>query len=389
MKVLMINSVCGIRSTGRICTDLAELLEKNGHICRIAYGRETVPEKYERFAVRIGGDLDVKAHGVKARLFDAAGFGSRGATRKFIEWIKTFEPDLIHLHNIHGYYINIELLFDFLKEYGKPVIWTLHDLWAFTGHCAYTAGCDRWKNGCGSCVKKGSYPSSYIDNSRSNYKRKKELFCGLDRMILVTPSEWLAGIVSKSFLSGVETKVIRNGIDLDVFKPTCSDFRERYGLTDKKIVLGVASAWSTSKGFDDFIKLSEMLDDRFKVVMVGVTEKQAEMLPEGILRITRTNDVKELAAIYTAADVFVNLTYDDNYPTVNLEAQACGTPVITYRTGGSVESVDDSCIVDQGDLCGVVSLLDKELKCKEGLSLGKNDMLEKYIEVYKMCEGVR
>lgn len=390
MKVLMINSVCGIRSTGRICTDLAELLEEKGHICKIAYGREAVPEKYERFAVRIGSELGVKLHGVKARLLDAAGFGSRSDTKKFIEWVKTFEPDVIHLHNIHGYYINVELLFEFLKEYGRPVVWTLHDEWAFTGHCAYTSGCDRWSVECDNCPRISSYPASLTENSRSNFIRKRTQFCNVGNMVIVTPSQWLAGLVGQSYLSDYKTVVINNGIDTESFKPTDSDFRAKHGLEDKKIILGVASAWGRGKGFYDFIKLSERLPDSCKVVMVGVTEKQKNELPDKILAITRTNNVKELAEIYTAADVFVNLTYDDNYPTVNLEAQACGTPAVTYRTGGSVESVADECIVEQGDIQGVIDLLDKALECKKELSFDKKDMLRQYAEIYeKVCEGGR
>mgnify|MGYP000231854880 FL=1 len=156
MKVLMINVVCGIRSTGRICTDLAIALEKQGHEVRIAYGRETVPEQFQKYAVRIGTDLDVKLHGIKARLFDRAGFGSRKATEKFIEWVKKYDPDIIHLHNIHGYYIDVERLFKYLRTCGKKIIWTLHDCWSFTGHCVYFdyIVCDKWKNGCFYCPQK-------------------------------------------------------------------------------------------------------------------------------------------------------------------------------------------------------------------------------------------
>ena len=175
----MINSVCGIRSTGRICTDIASELEAQGHQVKIAYGRENVPEQFQRYAVRIGNDLDMRLHGVKARLLDASGFGSKSATKRFIKWVKDYDPDVIHLHNIHGYYINIEILFNYLKNSGKPVVWTLHDCWAFTGHCAYFdfAGCEKWKTGCYGCPLKKSYPSSIlIDRSKKNYIQKKRLF---------------------------------------------------------------------------------------------------------------------------------------------------------------------------------------------------------------------
>ena len=256
MKVLQINSVCGIRSTGRICTDLAEVLEQNGHECKIAYGRESVPEKYKKYAVRIGSDKDVKIHALQSRIFDNTGFGSRRATEKFIEWVKEYNPDVIHLHNIHGYYINIDVLFNYLAEAGKPVIWTLHDCWSFTGHCAHYSyiKCDKWKKGCFNCPLRRSYPASFFfDSSKENWVRKKNLFNNVKKMMLVTPSEWLAKQVEQSFLNKYPIKVIPNGIDLNVFKPTPSEFRKKHGLEGKKIVLGVASAWGQKKGLDEFI----------------------------------------------------------------------------------------------------------------------------------------
>lgn len=348
MKVLMINSVCGIRSTGRICTDLAEVLEQQGHECKIAYGRETVPEKYQKYAVRIGSDLGVKIHALQSRIFDNTGFGSKKDTERFIEWVKEYNPDVIHLHNLHGYYINIEVLFNYLADANKPVIWTLHDCWSFTGHCAYFSyvGCDKWRTGCNNCIQKKSYPASkFFDRSCKNWLEKKELFTKVKKMTLVTPSKWLAGLVKESYMGKYPVEVIPNGIDLNVFKPTPSDFREKNGLVGKKIILGVASVWDKRKGFDDFIELSKIIDDNTKIVLVGLSKTQLKNLPQNILGIERTNSTKELAEIYTAADVLFNPTYEDNYPTVNLEAQACGTPVVTYRTGGSVESVPEENIV--------------------------------------------
>ena len=351
MKVLQINSVCGIRSTGRICTDLADVLLQDGHECKIAYGRESVPEKYRKIAVRIGNDLDAKMHALQSRIFDNAGFGSKRATEKFIDWVKKYDPDIIHLHNIHGYYINIEVLFKYLAESNKPVVWTLHDCWAFTGHCAYFSyvKCDKWKTGCFNCPQKKRYPSSLLwDASKQNWQKKKALFTSVKNMTLATPSKWLANEVKKSFLSNYPMKVIANGIDLDVFKPTPSDFKEKNGLVGKKIILGVASSWSECKGLKDFIELSKILDEKYKIVLVGLSGNQIKELPENVMAISRTNNVKELAEIYTAADIFFNPTYEDNFPTVNLEAQACGTPVITYKTGGSVESVPEKNVVEQG-----------------------------------------
>ena len=382
MKILQINSVCGIRSTGRICTDLADILVQDGHECIIAYGRESVPEKYKKLAVRIGNDLDSKLHALQSRIFDNAGFGSRRATENFIEWVKEYNPDIIHLHNIHGYYINIEVLFNYLAEAGKPVVWTLHDCWAFTGHCAYYSyvKCRRWQNGCYNCPQKKNYPSSFlIDCSQRNWLKKKKLFTYVKNMTLVSPSRWLANEVKQSFLGEYPIKVVPNGIDLNVFKPTPSDFREKNGLVGKKIILGVASIWEERKGLNDFIELSKILDDNYKIVLVGLCENQVNDLPKKILAITRTNNVRELAEIYTAADMLFNPTYEDNYPTVNLEAQACGTPVVTYKTGGSIESVPEENVIEQGMFKNLIYLnLNKINK-----AVNKRVTSQNYIEIYE------
>ena len=382
----MINSVCSIRSTGRICTDIANKLEQEGHECKIAYGRENVLSEYEKYAHRITSPLEVKIDGVKSRLFDNAGLNSKRATKKFIKWVEKYDPDLIHLHNLHGYYINIEVLFEYIKRKNKPVIWTMHDCWAFTGHCSHFAriNCDKWLSGCHHCPKKKGYPSSvFLDNSKRNYHKKKAVFAGVENMTIVTPSKWLASLVEQSFFKGTKIQVINNGINTDIFKPTQGNFREKYGLQNKKILLGVASAWSESKGLYDFVKLSEKLDDNYKIVLVGLTESQCAELPTQILAITRTTNINELAEIYSTADLFINPTYGDTYPTVNLEAQACGTPVVTYKTGGSVESVPSGNVVDTGDIEGLMSIVANEnLSIKEG-DFSLKQMVNQYINLYK------
>ncbi len=349
MKVLMINSVCGIRSTGRICTDLAEILEKEGHECKIAYGREVVPEKYKKYAVRIGSDLNVKIDGLKTRLLDNAGFNSKSATKKLINRIKEYNPDLIQLHNLHGYYINIEILFNFLKEWGKPVVWTLHDCWAFTGHCShYTLdGCYKWKTLCENCKRKNVYPQSVLLNrAKRNFLKKKELFTSLNNLTLITPSSWLAEEARKSFLGKYNVYPIPNGVDLEVFKPTSGDFRKKYGLENKKIVLGVASAWSNSKGLKIFSNLAKTLPSEYKVVLVGITESQKQDLPPEVLAVSRTNNATELAEIYTTADIFLNPSSQETMGLVTVEAMACGTPVVTSNRTAVPEVVTpDSGIV--------------------------------------------
>ena len=302
MKVLMINVVCGIRSTGRICTDLAVELEKQGHEVKIAYGRENVPKQFQKYAVRIGTDLDVKLHGIKARLLDGAGFGSKNATVKFIRWIKEYDPDVIHLNNIHGYYINIEVLFKYLRICGKKIIWTLHDCWSFTGHSAYcdAVQCERWVQGCYKCPQRKEYPKSIIDASRGNWIKKKKIFSDIPNMTIITPSNWLAELVKKSFLGKYPVEVIHNGIDTNQFKPLKNDFREVYHLEDKFIVLGIATVWNDMKGYSDFIKLASMLDDFYKIVMVGLTEEQIEKLmnyEETVIELYRKSQKQSNASI--------------------------------------------------------------------------------------------
>lgn len=379
MKVLMINVVCGIRSTGRICTDLAAALEEQGHEVKIAYGRENVPEQFQKYAVRIGSDLDVKLHGIKARLFDEAGFGSKKATEKFICWVKEYDPDIIHLNNIHGYYLNVDVLFKYLKTCGKKIIWTLHDCWAITGHSAYcdAVGCEKWKKGCWKCPQIKNYPKSYLDNSRNNWKKKRQIFTNVPNMTIVTPSKWLAGIVKQSYMKDYPIKVIYNGIDTSKFKPLPNDFKQHYGLQGKIMLLGVATAWDEMKGLSDFIKLSELLDESYKVVLVGLTAEQKKSLPPQILGIERTSSIKELVQIYSAADIFLNLTYCDSYGLVNLEAALCGTPIVSYDTGGCCESVgDNGILINKGDLDALINILNsfQYNDVRENISVKKYDL---------------
>ena len=392
----MINVVCGIRSTGRICTDLASSLEAEGHEVKIAYGREYVPEQYRKYAVRIESDMDVKFHGLKARLSDADGLGSKLATRRFLRWVDKFNPDIIHLHNLHGYYINVPLLFNYINTRNKRIIWTLHDMWPFTGHSGTCDmyNCEKWKLGCGNCPARREYPASFRDKSLHNYKWKKNLFSKVKNMTIVTPSRWLAGLVKQSFLKDKKIEVIPNGIDIKQFKPLENDFKEFYGIRNKILLLGCATFWNAGKGLYDFYTLAEKLDDRFKVVLVGLEKKQISLLPNNILGIERTNSVKELTQIYSAADVFINLTYADNYPTVNLEALACGTPVITYKTGGSAECLDENNgrYFERGDIDSIINFFRFEyspdmFKVNQSNGLDKRITTQTYLDYICGREG--
>ena len=336
MRVLLINAVCGTGSTGKICAEIARKYEAEGHEVKITYGRYAfVPEDCQKYAVKIGTDLGIKFHALYTRITDKHGLGSKIATRKFLKWAEQYAPDIVWLHNIHGYYINYEMLFSWIKKHPEmEVKWTLHDCWAFTGHCTHFSmvKCDKWKTQCEACVQKRIYPESRVfDNSKDNYKRKRAAFCGVNNMTLITPSRWLAELVEKSFLGEYPIKVVNNTIDTNVFKRTESDFREKHGLQDKKLILGVASTWNERKGIDDFMKLSEMLDDTYRIVLVGLNEKQLKQLPKNILGIRRTNGQKELAEIYTAADIHVVASREETFGMTILEAYYCGTPSIVYK----------------------------------------------------------
>lgn len=387
MKILQINSVCGVGSTGKICQDLYWELKKLGHDCKIAWGRCKGGDVPDEDTIQIGRPIDYCWHALSTRIFDNTGFCSKRATDRFINKINAYDPDVIHLHNIHGYYINISVLFDYLRKSGKKIIWTLHDCWSFTGHCTHMdfIGCNKWKTQCCNCPQKKDYPKSYLfDRSRTNYNEKKKLFTGICDLHIVTPSYWLAGLVKESFLKDYPVSVIHNGIDTNVFKPMTSNIRSEYHLEDKKIVLSVANQWNKRKGYDDLLKLSNRLNDNYILVIIGVTEEQKRRIKalNNIVGIVRTENQKELAEWYSAADIFINLTYEDNYPTVNLEAQSCGTPVLTYRTGGSIESVPDNNIIEQADLETVQRLIERKSFTVKRINFNKTVMMEKYIELF-------
>lgn len=353
MRVLQINSVCGVGSTGRIATDLYKVLEGQGHECLIAYGRGTAPEGINSY--KIGTNLDNYLHVARTRLLDQHGYGSKKPTIELVKKIKEYDPDVIHLHNLHGYYLNLEVLFNYLAESNKPVVWTLHDCWAFTGHCAYFdyIECDKWEKECKSCPQKKSYPKSYLlDNSKESFIKKKSIFCKIKNLYIITPSKWLASNVKKSFLKKYKVNVINNGIDLSLFKPTKSNFRNENNLGNKKIILGVANVWDERKGLQYFLELESYLNENEQIVIVGLATKQINNLSSSIIGIEKTDSIQKLIEIYSSADVFFNPTLEDNFPTTNLEALACGIPIVTFNTGGSSESVYNQCgkIVEVGNV---------------------------------------
>ena len=363
MKLLQINSIVNSGSTGRIAEDIGRVVMQHGHQSYIAFGRGNRPSASK--TIKTGNKLHISLHGLKTRLFDLHGFGSKKATRKLTENLKEINPDIIHLHNLHGYYLNVEELFNYLKQAGKRVVWTFHDCWPFTGHCSHFDGvnCFKWQTECHTCPNRKGYPASWVvDNSRNNFNRKRALFTGVENLTIITPSHWLAGHVKNSFLKEYPVQVIHNGIDLDAFHPGIASGEERnYAIPVGQYILGVANIWSARKGLVDFIRLRELLPPDIQIALVGLSPRQQKGLPEGIKGIARTESIQELAALYCSAAVYVNPTYVDNFPTTNLEALACGTPVITYNTGGSPEAVDEKTgrVVEKGDIKGLVHAINE------------------------------
>ena len=343
MRILYINSV-PYGSTGNIMFSLADYMAENGHETYCTAGFTFCGCKRDDFFIT-SGVFEKFLHKQLAYLNGRTGFYSDGATKRLLRFLDSFSPDVIHLHNLHCWFVNIQMLFSYIKQNNIPIVWTLHDSWAFTGHCAHfeAVGCDRWKNGCGNCIQTGEYPASLKDVSAEMYALKKEIFTGVKNMNIVTPSNWLCDRVKESFLSLYPVTVINNSVDTDIFKPKVSDFKARYGLGSKNVILGVAHEWNHKKGIDVFAELAQRLGDRYAIVLVGTDKNTEKTLPKNIISIRKTTDRDALAEIYSAADVFVNPTREDTFPTVNMEAVASGVPVVTFDSGGSPEIIDESC----------------------------------------------
>ena len=396
-KLLQINPVVRLNtSTGRIMKEIGELAMQAGWESYIAYSRarDGVPQHSSRL-VPVGDRLDLAVHAVATRLFDAHGLASHRATRELIRRIQEIDPDIVHIHNVHGYFLNYPMLSEFLRQRGKPVIWTVHDCWLYTGHCYHyaSAHCDKWRTGCGHCPQTRAFPASWLlDRSARNWRAKQHAFGSLDQLTVVTVSDWMRREMAGSFLGDKRFTVIHNGIDLDAFHPGATT-----SAGDGAVYLGVASIWLEEKGLGDLIALAGRLHDGERLVLVGrMSERQRRRIPAGVQLIERTENVARLAELYASATVLLNPTWQDNYPTVNLEAIACGTPVVTYRTGGSVEAVTDGTgfVVEQGDVDGLLARA-RELaqadraataaRCREYAlqHFGKYKCYQNYIQLYE------
>lgn len=399
MKVLFINSVYGRGSTGRIVSELGDIVEQSGGEYKVAYGRGA--KISDEHCYYIGNKLNVYIHALLSRITDRAGFYSKRATKKLIRFIREYNPDIIHLHNLHGYYLNIEILFKYLKEeFRGKVFWTLHDCWAYTGHCVYSdyIGCEKWKTKCFACPKKREYPSSFVfDNCKKNYKQKKALFTLLDNLMVVTVSDWLKGEVEQSFMSKYDVVRIYNGIDRNVFRPVQSDLKERLGIADKFMMLGVSDTWSKRKGLSYFMKLSQELKEDEILVMIGFKKQEIDALPKNIIALERTDSVQKLVEFYSAADVVLNPSFEETFGLVTAEALSCGTPVIVSNATASPELVDETCgrIVEKNDYEGFKHAIAwlKENRLSPEACVKRTELFDKeknyqlYIDLYKKVVG--
>ena len=391
--LLQINITANWGSTGKIAEQIGLCAMAHGWKSYIAYGRWCNPSKSH--LIKVGNKLDMYMHYGEQRIRDNEGLCSRRATKRLIRRICEINPDVVQLHNIHDHYLNYRLLFEYLNKTDIKVVWTLHDCWAFTGHCFHfvTKNCDRWKTGCFECPLKNEYPKTFYDRSKERWLLKKEVFTRCKNLFIVPVSDWMANFVKESFLKEKRIHVIKNGVDLNIFKPTTSLNLSK--LYCKFKILAVSSVWHSDKGEFDIYKLRKMLsEDQFEITMVGLSAVQYKKLPKGIIGIQRTQNLQELVKLYSDADVLINPTYADTFPTVNLEALACGTPVITYRTGGSPETIDEKTgvVVEQGDVDGLAEAIrmmkEKPLSstdCRKRAEecFDKDKCFEKYVGLYK------
>lgn len=397
MKIVQINATCGEGSTGKICVDISKLLSDRNIENYIIYcgKRSDYP-----LGIRCGNEREIKLQALRSHFFGYYGFNSERITKRILTRLDEIKPDVVHIHNVHGHNCNLEMLLNYLRDHQIKVLWTFHDCWAFTAYCPHftMVRCDKWIDGCFNCPQRKEY-SFFFDRSEKLYEKKKKLIENLD-LTIITPSQWLANLVEQSFFKKCPVKVINNGIDIDVFKPTPSDFRKKHGIpNDKYIVLGVAFGWGVRKGLDVFVELSKHLDGKkYQIVLVGTDDKTDKQLPDNIISIHRTQNQSELAEIYTAADVFANPTREEVFGLVNVEALACGTPGVTFNTGGSLECYDETCgrVVPCDDvdsmekeiifICEKMSYSIKDCICR-ARNFDANKKYKEYICLYKEING--
>ena len=398
IKTVLSVNLGNFGSTGRIMSGIGETAQKVDYTTYQAYPGNKSNQPFRPNDIIICSDFVKKLNQKLAYYTGLNGCFAWLSTIRVLKKIDAIKPDILHLHNLHNSYINLPLLFNYIKKHNIKTVWTLHDCWAFTGQCPYftMVKCGRWKTGCHDCQQYRQYPESRIDRTKTMWQLKKKWFTGVEDMTIVTPSQWLAGLVKESYLKDYPVRVINNGIDVDVFKPSDSNFRVQHNIpTNKFILLGISFGWGKRKGLDVFVELANRLaSNKYQIVLVGTDEKVDKLLPPNIISIHTTQNQKELAEIYTAADLFVNPTREENYPTVNMEALACGTPVLTFKTGGSPEIIDETC----GSVvpCDDIDALESEIRricetnpystedcLKRAESFDMNLRFKEYVKLYE------
>lgn len=390
MKIVQINATCGIGSTGRICVSISQLLSSKGIENYILY---SLRNSSYSLGIKFTNEPIRKIQALMEKLTGGYGFGAIISTIGLIKKLRKIQPDVIHLHNIHNRDCNISMLFRYIRRNNIKVYWTFHDCWAFTGYCTHydLLGCNKWKTECCVCPQYRNF-SFFSDKSKYNFIEKKKAYADGVDMSIITPSRWLAKQVSESFLNKYDIRVINNGIDLSVFRPIETNFRDIYRCHDKYIVLGISLSWDYKKGLDVFNFLAENLNDDYLIIMVG-TINNAKNVNKKILRIERTDHINDLVAIYSAANVFVNASREENYPTVNLEALACGTPIVAFDSGGTPETVPNGCgiVVPRNNMAGilnsVVNVCENNVVCRENclkasINNDQNQCFENYLRLY-------
>lgn len=391
MKVLQINSFFSVGGPPRIMNGIHDILKREAIDCRIAASREQMYDAPN--SIMIGSKPGIYLHAIQSRLLDNEGFNAKRDTKKLIREIEAYDPDLIHLHNLHGYYINLEVLFDYIKQCGKPVVWTLHDCWPMTGHCPYftRANCDRWKVGCHDCPMRKDYPTSLlVDQSAKNWRRKRSAFTGVPYMTIVCVSKWLQNLVKDSFLSAYDTRVIYNGVNLAPYTPVKSDFRAKHGLENKKVLVGVAMHWIPRKGLADYVELAKVVGPDTVIVLVGLTREQNASMPANIIGVPPTNNDRELAEIYSTADIGLNLSYEETFGLTSIESLACGTPIITYDQTAvpEISAMFGMPVVKAGDIHALAEMIEHTSRKEQNIQVDvsyfeQERQYMQYVQLYR------
>ncbi len=396
MKILQINAVYGFASTGRTCSEMTEVLLSWGHkVCTLSTANHGIAENN----LLIGTKLDRKIHAYMSRIFGLQGYFSRASTRKMIRFIDDYKPDIVHLRNLHGNYINLKMLLGYLAKKDIATVVTLHDCWFYTGKCThYTLDkCMKWQSGCNNCPRlKKDNQSWFFDRTGKMLNDKYKYFSKIPRLAVVGVSKWITDEARRSILKNADIiDSIYNWIDIEKFKKydDADTLRGKYGLEDKYIIISVAAKWGNGKGLDKFIELSQKLESDEVIVLVG-TMPDDIVLPSNVIAVGRTDSTEELAKWYCTSDVCISLSKEESFGKTVAEAQACGTPAIVFNSTALPELVGDDCgavIENEGELCDAIAKIKKNGKDYYSSRCIKNvcdnfDMVtnvNRYVDIYR------